>query len=385
LDRWVRLFAQADRRSRNLVLSSSGTRDAYGLEFVLWDAATGEQVARWVLQDAICEISVHNLEYAKLLRSLADDHKVEHLYISSLIGHSLDALALGLPTTIVHHDFFPFCPALNLYFGSPCQTCRSGDLDRCLAENPYSELFRENSTDYWLQVRERYFELLQCQPLTHVCPLDGVSAALRRIDARFEALSFAVIEHGIDGVPCDCFGGAAPGYRLRLLHLGRLNQYKGLTSMRALLPKLRLIADVTLLGTGPAGAEFNDVTRVQVIEEYGSHELTHLLRSLRPDVALFLSEVPETYCFTLSEVFLRAIPAVARRLGALAQRIEHGRSGLLFDTNDECMDLVVGLDRSRRSLRDMSRRLRSLRMRTAAEMVDDYYRLRGTASPGSTS
>jgi glycosyltransferase involved in cell wall biosynthesis len=375
----VRLFAEADHRSRNLVLSSSGTLDAYGLEFVLWDAATGEKIKRWALQDAICEVSVRNPEYEAFLRDLVADHKVEHLYVSSLIGHSLDALALGLPTTVVHHDFFPFCPALNLYFGSPCRTCRPSHLDKCLAENPYANLFRDNSTDYWLRVRERYFELLQRQRPTHVCPLEGVRAALRRIDTRFEALPCAVIEHGIDEEPCDCFGGASAGKRLRLLHLGRLNQYKGLSSLRALLPKLRLIADVTLLGTGPAGAEFSGLTRVQVIEEYRPQELTQRLHSLRPDVALFLSEVPETYSFTLSEALLRAIPVVARRLGALAERVERDRSGLLFDTNDECMDLLVGLDRARPSLRDMSRRLRALRMRTAAQMVDDYYGLRGAA------
>ncbi|HZF12706.1 MAG TPA: hypothetical protein VFE33_28290 [Thermoanaerobaculia bacterium] len=376
LDRWVRLFAAADRHSRNLVLASAGTRDAYGLELVLWEAATGEEIARWALQDAICEIALAHAEYAAVLHAVVEEHRIEHLYVSSLIGHSLDALASGRPTTLVHHDFFPFCPALNLYFGSPCRTCRAEHLDRCLAENPYAALFRDNPTDYWMRLRERYFEhLALCRP-SHVCPLEGVRTALRQIDPRFAALPLSVVEHGIDGEAGDCFGGAAPDRRLHLLHLGRLNAYKGLSSLRALLPKLRLIADVTLLGTGPAGAEFGDLARVRVIEEYRPEELTGWLGRLRPDLALFLSLVPETYSFTLSEVFLRAIPAVARRLGAFAERVEPGRSGLLFDTDDECLDLVVGLDRSRPSLKDMSRHLRIRRTRPAAEMVDDYYRLR---------
>jgi hypothetical protein len=376
----VRLFATADRRSRNLVLASAGTRDAYGLELVLWDGATGEEVARRTLQDAICEVAIGNPEYDAVLRALAAEHRVEHLYVSSLIGHSLDALALGLPTTVVHHDFFPFCPALNLYFGSTCETCGTAELDRCRAENPFSELFRSNSTSYWLLLRERYFELLEGQGLTHVCPLEWVRDALRRIDPRFSALPFAVVGHGIDEAPRDCFGGAAPGHRLHLLHLGRVNRYKGLPSLRALLPRLLPFADVTLLGSGPAGGEFAGLAGVRVIEEYEPGELTGWLRHLGPDLALFLSEVPETYSFTLSEVFLRAIPVVARRLGALAARVEPDRGGLLFDTLDECVERVRDLDRFRPTLRDMSRHLRSLRPRTAEEMVDDYYRLRrGTA------
>jgi glycosyltransferase involved in cell wall biosynthesis len=385
LDRWARLFAAGDRRSRNLVLASAGTRDAYGLELVLWDAATGEELARRTLHDAICEVAVRNPEYDAVLRALAAEHGAEHLYISSLIGHSLDALALGLPTTIVHHDFFPFCPALNLYFDGTCATCGTEHLDRCRTENPFSELFRGNSTAYWLLLRDRYFELLEGQGPTHVCPLEWVRDALRRIDPRFGARPFAVIGHGLDEAPRDCFGGAEPGRRLRLLHLGRLNRYKGLGSLRALLPRLLPIADVILLGSGPPGAEFAGLDGVRVIEEYQPEELTGWLRRLGPDLALFLSEVPETYSFTLSEVLLRAIPVVARRLGALAARVEPDRDGLLFDTVDECVERVTSLDRSRSALREMSRQLLSLRPRTAEEMVDDYYRLRRARRPGEAA
>ncbi|HTQ80904.1 MAG TPA: glycosyltransferase, partial [Thermoanaerobaculia bacterium] len=377
LERWVRLFAAADRRSRNLVLSSHGTRDAYGLELVLWDAASALELGRWVLSEAICEVAVRNAEYLALLASLVTEHRLAHLYVSSLIGHAVDALDLGLPTTVVHHDFFPFCPALNLYFGATCQSCGAGELTACLAANPYSELFRENPPEHWLDLRERSLALLASRGTTHVCPRPWVRDAFHRIDGRFAALPWTVVEHGIDGEPVDCFGGAEPGRRLRLLHLGRLNRYKGLDRLRKLLPELCRRAELTLLGTGPAGEELAGFPGVEVIEEYRPEELTALLRRLRPDLALFLSVVPETYCFTLSEAFLRGIPAVARRLGALAERIEPGRSGLLFDTDEECLEHLATLDRTRPHLQSMSRHLRSLSPRTAGEMVADYYRLRG--------
>jgi glycosyltransferase involved in cell wall biosynthesis len=383
LERWARLFAGADRRRRNLALSSAGSRDAYGLELVLWDAATGEEMERWALQDAICEVAVRHPEHAAILRGLCARHGVEHLYVSSLIGHSLDALGLDLPTTLVHHDYFPFCPALNLFFGAPCRTCRAEHLDRCLAGNSYAELFRDNPTTYWLELRERYFELLDRARPAQVCPLPGVRDALARIDPRFARRPFAVVEHGIDGEPADAFGGAL-GPRLRVVHLGRVNRYKGAASLRALLPRLLPIADLTLLGSGPEGRDLAGPAGVEVIEEYRPEELAGRLAALRPDLALFLSAVPETYSFTLSEASLHAIPAVARRLGAFAERIEHGASGFLFGSEDECIALLSELARSREPLRQVSRRLRSQPPRTAAEMVDDYYRLRpALPSPGA--
>jgi glycosyltransferase involved in cell wall biosynthesis len=378
LERWARLFAGADRRRRNLALSSQGTRDAYGLEFVLWDAATGEALERRTLQDAICEVAVRHPEHAALLRDLCARYEVGHLYVSSLIGHALDVLDLGIPTTVVHHDYFPFCPALNLYFGAPCRVCRAEHLERCLAENAYAELFRDNPPSYWLTVRARYFELLDRTQPTHVCPLPGVRDALVRVDPRFAGRPIAVVEHGVDGEPADAFGGAA-GPRLRVLHLGRVNRYKGLASLRALLPRLLPIADLTLLGSGPEGAELAG-PGVEVTPEYRPEELAGRLAALRPDLALFLSAVPETYSLTLSEVSLHAIPAAARRLGAFAERIEHGASGFLFAGEEECAALLSALARSPEPLREVSRRLRARPPRTAAEMVGDYYRLRDAAS-----
>ena len=380
LQRWVRSFAAADRGGRNLVLCSVGTLDAYGLEMALWDAGSGEELRRWALQEPICEIALHNPEYAAILESLVAELGVEHLYVGSLIGQSLDALDTGVPTTLVHHDFFPFCPGLNLFFGGTCRACTAGDLERCLASNPCSHLFRNNPAGYWLRVRERYFELLAAHDPAHVCPLPWVRDALAAVDARFAGLRLEVIEHGIDMPRANCFGGGGWRRRLRLVHLGRVNEYKGLPSLRALLPRLRLIADVTLLGAGEGGKEFVGMAGVEVVPDYEPSELGGWLQRLRPDAALFLSAVPETYSFTLTEAFLHGIPVLGHRLGAFAARVEHRRSGLLFDTDEECLAQLLAVDRSRSLLRQMARRIRHLPRRNAADMVSDYHRLRAGAS-----
>ncbi|MBL0040833.1 MAG: hypothetical protein IPP28_07255 [Xanthomonadales bacterium] len=41
---------------------------------------------------------------------------VGSVIVSSLIGHSLDALATGLPTELVCHDYFPLWPVLHADF-----------------------------------------------------------------------------------------------------------------------------------------------------------------------------------------------------------------------------------------------------------------------------
>ena len=59
------------------------------------------------------------------------------------------------------------------------------------------------------------------------------------------------------------------------------------------------------------------------------------------DVSLHLSIWPETYCISLSETWQRGIVPIASRIGAFADRIEHGRNGFLVGIGDAAA--VVGL------------------------------------------
>ncbi len=52
------------------------------------------------------------------------------------------------------------------------------------------------------------------------------------------------------------------------------------------------------------------------------------------DVSLHLSIWPETYCISLSETWQRGIIPIATRIGAFADRIEHGRTGFLVEVGD---------------------------------------------------
>ena len=106
-------FAAADPHSRNLRFTSWGSADAYGLQHRL-DGPEGE-LERRVLGRPVSEVAPANEDYAELLRGIVERHRVDHIYVSSFIGHSLDVLRTGLPTTVVHHDYFPFCPALARY------------------------------------------------------------------------------------------------------------------------------------------------------------------------------------------------------------------------------------------------------------------------------
>jgi hypothetical protein len=376
LRRWTELFSRHDPRRRNLMLSSHRSRAAYGLRFYLQDGASGATVEEWTPQEPICELAISSREYAARLTEIIERHGVGRLFVSSLIGHSLDALATPLRTTIVHHDYFPFCPALNLHFDGQCTRCLASDLRRCLAHNPLSHLFRHNHPSYWERVRQEYFAVLDRPRVEHVCPSLGAAAALRQVDPRFAARRLHVIPHGDHHPRRNCFGGAGRGRRLRLLLLGELNVWKGLPRFERLLPRLCLSFDLQLVGCGVEAGEFAGVPRLTRIESYTPEELPDIFARLRPDLALFLSEVPETFSLTLSEATLHCIPPCARAVGSFAERIVPGLNGVLCGTSDgDVVETLLALDENRGLLRRIAAALELAPRRTAAQMVEDYYRL----------
>ena len=68
-----------------------------------------------------------------------------------------------------------------------------------------------------------------------------------------------------------------------------------------------------------------------IIWEYQKLELGDYLRRIDADLGLMLSVVPETFSYTLSELWAAGIPVLATRLGAFEDRIVEAQNGWLID------------------------------------------------------
>ena len=123
--------------------------------------------------------------------------------------------------------------------------------------------------------------------------------------------------------------------------LGRLSVQKGTELLRQAHEALRPLADVTLVGGGGNGARLAQACGWKVIEGYREEELPDLLARLAPHAAVLASVVPETFSYTLSELFNLGIPPVATALGAFRERIVHGGNGFLFEPDAPSLAALV--------------------------------------------
>lgn len=388
LGRWVRDLCAADDERHHLVLRSLGDWTGFGYRLALYaGAGPGAPLREWKLDFPIRSILATHHHYRRILDEIRRDFAVDLVLVSSLIGHALDALATGLPTQVALHDYFPYCPALSIHFREPCTHCDAARMAACFADNPLNRFFADSTPGHWLDIRARYLELLRAPTVQLVAPSAAVLRNLHRLAPETAALPAAVIANGSAPLPRVA---AAPGEgRLQLLVLGSLAPQKGVAILRAALPELTTFADLHLLGSGDEGREFEGLPGVRVTGSYRLEELPGLVAGIAPHAGLLLSIVPETFSYTLSELWLLGVPPLATRVGAFVDRIDDGRTGWLIAP--EAAALVARLrelDRDRSRLAAARAAIAALPSWTPAQMAAAYRALSplppgtGIAGPG---
>ena len=369
--KWLADYCKADEARTNLVLRSFALDSAMGAGVALYAHPAAESPLRaWQFATRIPATVPEHPGYAAILREIIDAYGVQALLVSSVIGHSLEVLDTGLPTALVCHDYFPWCPSINL-------SCERGPEAECLEGKDDDSPFHDYDATARHAVRERFVDLVRRPHVRVVGPSESVGHNLRRLEPRFGALDVATIPHGYaDPLPRVELGEFPPNDRLRVLVLGQLSVAKGLRLLRAALPRITDFADVYFLGCRETGEYFRYEPHVYVTSEYSLPELPGHLRAIRPHVAVLASVVAETFGYALSELFMMGVPVAASRVGALAERVREGEGGYLFDP--DASSLVAALravDADRPWLARRRAALAGFRHRSAAGMVADYHRL----------
>jgi GT2 family glycosyltransferase/glycosyltransferase involved in cell wall biosynthesis len=376
--KWLKDYSRADRASTNLVLKPWSCSYAYGEGLALYaDILDERPIKLWHFSSPIQATAVSHPEYQETLAEIVRDYSVDAVLISSLIGHSLDAMKSGRATVIVSHDYYPFCPAINLYFGEVCQSCDADRLMECTEFNKDFNHFLAYSGQERLAVRDAYLELVRSENIVIACPSMSVSDNCRRLDERFRDVPFVTIPHGCSEVmPFLDIKGSAAGDRLRVLVLGQMSIAKGMKLLLQAIDELTVFAEIYLVGCAEVGELFRYRPGVHVVSRYELADLPVHIRNIQPDFGLLTSICAETYSYTLTELQMMGLPPVATNIGSFPERIKHGETGLLFTPSaDELVRVMRGLSEDRSILAHIRGNLSKMRFSSSEEMVAEYHHL----------
>ncbi len=380
-ERWVRDFAAADAQAHHLVLIARGrfTRRRHGEWLELHDGSMiGPPLARWPLPRAIADTALGDDTYRDLLAHIVRTYCINAVVVSSLIGHSLDALRTHLPTVCVLHDHYPLWPTLHRDFGDVSLAFDDAQRERDLAEAGAGDVFSNRDPAHWKRLRDAFVRAAVEAQATLVAPSRSALANELRLAPELSTLRNAVIPHGLAAWPHDVPKAEAPATRekLRLVMIGRVRAGKGAQLLATALPRLREHAELFLLGAGADAQELFGERSVHVLLDYRRDDLPDLLARLRPDAALLLPTVAETFSYTLSELRSLALPVIATRVGALAERIQDGVDGFLIAPHADALVARVGeLSRDRDSLAHVRGRLSAHAEPTTETMAREHHAL----------
>jgi len=386
VERFVRDLAAADAVHCHLALFARGhpgrKRHGEALELMMPAVPDAPPLRRFVLDRPIAATQITHAAWRAALASVIGDFAVDAIVISSLVGHSLDALSTRLPTFVVTHDYYPCWPILHADFGADPAAFAAERLPEALATA--TDLpFDERDPSFWATLRARWVEGVVAARATLVSPSFTARENLTRIEPRLAALPWRVIPHGL--APFDVpIRDTTPPERARPLLLvpGRINGGKGRDLLDAALPRLVEFADVHLLGCGKAGEAYFGRGGVHIELDYARGELPAHVARIRPDLALLPSTVAETFSYTLSEMRALGVPTVATALGSFLERIDDGEDGFLAPPEPaRFVEHVRAILADRAGLSAVRARLAAAREPDSARMAAEWAEVLGlTAS-----
>ena len=125
-------------------------------------------------------------------------------------------------------------------------------------------------------------------------------------------------------------GGGNGGYAL---FVGRLSIEKGLDTLLAAWEQLGYAIPLKIVGDGPLSEQVKAATKEISGLEWLGHQPLQKVYDLIGDATCLImpSKWYETFGRVIIEAFAKGTPAIASNIGAVAELVEHGRTGLLFE------------------------------------------------------
>ena len=279
------------------------------------------------------------------------------IYIHSLLGYSLnfiDILAAqsskDSSKVFIVHDFSFVCPRINIirpskgYCGiQPDSVCRICMTEARLEQDFLDEQLRSTSS-FMQRWRGSYYSLIRsCSRV-----ISPSSATLALIKAYLPKDVDVVVvpndnsdERLVTRRGCEQDLGELHTLikqhnHIKIAVIGAIGYHKGferLVRIAKIVEESESGISMIIIGSTVDDRSFHGLERTKITGAYDESEIASIIARENPTCALFLSEWPETYLFTLSHAFESRLPCISLDLGAQASRIKKTNFGIVVNSN----------------------------------------------------
>lgn len=240
---------------------------------------------------------------------------------------------LGVPTVMTLHNFRLLCPqATLLREGRVCERCVGRFPWEAVVHGCYRESRVQSAAVAMMLGLHRVLGTYASKVNRYIALNEFCRSKF--IEGGLPSDRIVVKPNFVDGVPRPQNGTRKGG-----LYVGRLSVEKGIQVLLSALQRYPT-HDVEIVGSGPDESQ----VRAVVGQTYqGAQPLAVILSKMQSASYLVIPSVCyEGFPRTLVEAFASGLPVIASRHGSLAELIDEGHTGLLFEPGDSA-DLLAKL------------------------------------------
>jgi glycosyltransferase involved in cell wall biosynthesis len=153
------------------------------------------------------------------------------------------------------------------------------------------------------------------------------------------------------------------------IFVGRLSAEKGVTTLLEAWRHLDGVLPLRIVGDGPLARSVQDAAAKNSAIQWVGKQPLEAVYTMIGEAALLISPscCYETFSRVIAEAFAKGTPVIASRLGAMAEIVDDGRTGLVFNPGD-AQDLAT---KARQMLQDKSE-LARMRRSARGEFADKF-------------
>lgn len=279
--------------------------------------------------------SIYYFEARKRIRGLLESERPDVVHLQNLHAHLTPSIidevrSARIPIVWTLHDFKLLCPEHSFYAnGRVCEQCKGGRFYRCTVNRCKKDSFSAS---------------LVASLEAYVHSALGVCRRVDRFVAPSRFLKSKFEEFGWDGSRIEfvrnCLaelGEPHPGGKGYGVYTGMLRPTKGIGTLLRALAKAG-DPPFYLAGDGPIRAELEAEARELGLKNaafLGHLDKARLATLVEDaDYAVVASEWYENCPYAIMELMAAAKPVIASNHGGMAELVEHGRTGMVFDVGD---------------------------------------------------
>lgn len=253
---------------------------------------------------------------------------VVHVHnIFPLVSPSIYWAASGAHVPVVQtiHNFRLICPqAMLLREGRVCEDCVGRVPWRAIRHRCYRDSAAQSAVVALMLQTHRALGTWRDKVALYIALNEFCEAKL--IEGGIPAERIRVKPNFLDHPP------PATGERRGLLFVGRLSPEKGVAVLAEAMTRLGGRLSVRVVGEGPAAGVLAAIPGVTML---GPLAPADVYREMQQAQALVLPSIwYENFPRTLVEAYANGLPVVASRLGAMAELVVEGQTGVLFTPGD---------------------------------------------------